>query len=183
MRGVSGRLAQSAFCDPFSSVIPRCFLTRLKRPNSRSPSNRLASIVSKNPAGDKSAGLAKESQIVVCPVQDELMLFERGPKRRQVGLRQRVHQFVPPGGADLDQAEFFRIRVQAVGFGVHGDPLGALKRRQEFSQLGIRIDHGSTLRQKSRWKSEKRPPAVSVGRKIHSPPRVACANQSPGLIR
>ena len=63
----------------------------------------------------------------------------------ETGETLRVNEPVASRGADLNEANLFRIRVQAVGFRVHGDPVGAAHDGQESSELFVRINHATNI--------------------------------------
>jgi hypothetical protein len=108
MRSVSGRCAQSAFCEPLSSFTPRKFSTSELKPNCRSPSSRAASIVSKIAEGRKLMMFFQQAQIVIRRVKNEFATVEDVEQRVEIDGRERVNEFIAVGGADLDEADFFR---------------------------------------------------------------------------
>ena len=48
---------------------------------------------------------------------------------------------VAVGGADLDEADFFGIGVEAVGLGVEREPLGGAEFRQQRREFCIVVNH------------------------------------------
>ena len=89
----------------------------------------------------EAASAAQQSQIVVGAVQDQFVPAKRRQQPREVQRRQRINQVVRARQADLDQAEFFGIGVETVGFGVKRDPIGSPHRRQKSGQLLIAVNH------------------------------------------
>ncbi len=85
--------------------------------------------------------LPQQPQIVVGGMKNHLVRVERGEERIKVDWRERVHQFVAGDGADLDEADLFGIRVEAVGLGVEGEPGSLLNDRQERRQFYVGINH------------------------------------------
>ena len=100
-----------------------------------------------NSRRDKFKAFAQQPQIVIRPMKDEFMLAQDLQGRFQIHLGQGVQQFVGPGDADLQKAELFRVGVQAVRLGIHGDPISPQEFRQESRQLFIRINHARNIRQ------------------------------------
>jgi hypothetical protein len=82
----------------------------------------------------------QQAQIVIRRVKNEFVGVEHVEQRIKIYFRERVNQHVAVGGADLDEADFFGIGVQAVGLGVEREPLGGAEFRQqrgEFSSVSI----------------------------------------------
>ncbi|MPM86743.1 hypothetical protein SDC9_133834 [bioreactor metagenome] len=99
----------------------------------------------KNGLRNKFVVLAKQPQIVISSVHDELMLTQSFQKRLERKALQGINQPVRGGGADLDQADFLRIGMQAVRFGIDRDPgctLEGLHRLLEFIRA---INHRDTI--------------------------------------
>ena len=85
--------------------------------------------------------LFEQAQIVIRRVKNELATVEYIEQRIEIDGRERVNEFIAPGGADLDEADFFRIGVEAVGFGVEREPLGGAEFRQQCREFYIIINH------------------------------------------
>ena len=51
----------------------------------------------------------------------------------------------PCGGADLDEADFFRVGVQAVRLGVKREPGGGLDDRQQRGKFGVGVNHPESI--------------------------------------
>ena len=64
-----------------------------------------------------------QPQVVVGAVHEQFLPLERLEQRRDFQRGEGVDQHIRAGEADLQQAQFFRIRVQAVGFRVEADPV------------------------------------------------------------
>jgi hypothetical protein len=74
-------------------------------------------------------------------VKNKLAAVEPVEQQIEIDGRERVNEFVAPGGADLDEADFFGIGVKAVGFGVEREPLGGAEFRQQCREFCIIINH------------------------------------------
>ena len=64
-----------------------------------------------------------QPQVVVGAVHEQFLPLERLEQRRDFQRGEGVDQHIHAAEADLLQAQFFRIRVQAVGFRVEADPV------------------------------------------------------------
>ena len=84
---------------------------------------------------------AQQPQVIVRPVQDQLVLFQLQPKRLQIQLRQRINQIIAVDRAHLDETKLFRVGVQTVRFSVQGQPVRRADGRQVLSQFQVRINH------------------------------------------
>src|SRR5690606_32311707 len=63
-----------------------------------------------------------QPEIVVAPVEDQLVAREDREERPQIETRQRIHQQLAAWMAQLQQTKLLRVRVQTVRLGVEGDP-------------------------------------------------------------
>src|SRR5262245_6125227 len=78
-----------------------------------------------------------------------------------VDLGQRINQFIPRDGADLDQADLLGISVQTVGLRIHRHPRCRLQHPDEHREFFLGINHlgFSAFRPadlaKSNWSSSK----------------------------
>ena len=97
--------------------------------------------MSKIPCGHKIEGLAQEPQVVVRTVEDDFVTVQHLEKRGEVERGKRIKQRVVPFDADLHQAQFLWIGVQAVRLRVEGDPRGRPQPGQQRRQLRVRINH------------------------------------------
>lgn len=68
---------------------------------------------------------------------------------------ERVNQLVARRGGDLKQADFFGIGVQAVSFGIQGDPRGAAQTAQKIGQFYVVIYHWDDCNFKTPSSKEK----------------------------
>jgi hypothetical protein len=64
----------------------------------------------------------EQAQVVVAPVQQQFAVGQGGPERAKVQPGQRVHQYIAPRDAQLDQAQFLGVGMEAVSLGVERDP-------------------------------------------------------------
>ena len=64
-----------------------------------------------------------------------------GTRRVGPNLADRVHQAVAIGGADLNEANFFGVGVEAVGLGVQRKPFGGLDHRQKGREFFLGVYH------------------------------------------
>ena len=62
-------------------------------------------------------------------------------QRINAEIRERVHQPVARRGANLNEADLFRIGVQTVRLRVHGDPIRRAHHGQEGRQLLFCVNH------------------------------------------
>jgi len=90
--------------------------------------------------------LAQQPQIVIRRVHDEFMGVKRVEKRIKIDSGQRINQPVAGHGADLDQADFFRVGVQAVGLGVERKPVGGLDGGQQRGEFGVGVNHARSIK-------------------------------------
>jgi hypothetical protein len=75
-------------------------------------------------------------------MQYQLVLAQDLKEAVERKLGERIKQSIFLRNADLDEAKFFRIRMQTVRLRIQGDPLCGRKLGQKCRQLFIRIDHG-----------------------------------------
>ena len=141
MRSVSGRLAQSAFCEPLSSVTFRYWATQIGQAELSLPQQPAREHGVENRARHKVVVLAEKPQIVIRAMHDEFMLAQRFQERAKVNARQRIDQFISVRRGDLDEANLLRVGVEAVSFGIEGNPRGAVEARHQFVQLQVVINH------------------------------------------
>ena len=66
-------------------------------------------------------------------------------QRLEVQARQRVKESVAGNGADLDQADLFRVGMQAVRFGVHSHPGCRAENGKEGCQLLFTFNHAGNI--------------------------------------
>jgi hypothetical protein len=107
--------------------------------------------------GRKPMVLAHQPQVVVRPMQDQLVPGENLKNRLQPDAGQGIDQLVSPRNAHLNQAELFRVGMQAVRLRINGNPGGGDELGQESVQFLVRINHAlkymDTDRQSSKMKS------------------------------
>ena len=89
--------------------------------------------------------LAQQPQVVIRAVHDEFMRVQRAEQRGKIYSGQRINQPVAVGRADLDQADFFGIRVQAVGLGVERNPCRRAQFRQPRGELFVGFNHTANI--------------------------------------
>ena len=85
----------------------------------------------KNRARHEIVVLAQQPQIIIRAVQDEFVFAEGLEQWSEVEVGERINQLVRVRDADLHEADLFRIRVQAVGLGVQGNPGRGAQTRQQ----------------------------------------------------
>ena len=83
----------------------------------------------------------QQAQIVIRRVKNKFMRVEHVKQRIKIYFRERVNQHVAVGDADLNQADFFRIGVQAVGLGVEREPRGGFECGQQRGELYVSVNH------------------------------------------
>ena len=74
-------------------------------------------------------------------MQNQFPPPQRVEQRTEVQGRKRIDQSIGPGQADLNQAELFRVCVQAVGFGVQRNPVGRLDLGNPARELFFAVNH------------------------------------------
>ncbi len=82
----------------------------------------------------------EQAQVVIGRVKDQFAAVEYIEKCIEIDGREWIHEFVAVGGADLDQADFFRVGMEAVGFRIKRKPLSGAEFRQQgrkFTSLSI----------------------------------------------
>ena len=84
----------------------------------------------KNGVGHEAKRPPQQPQVVIGAVQDQFPPAQGVQQRHQVQRGQRVDQLIDTRQADLNEAKFFRIRMQAVGLRVEGHPVGRPNPRQ-----------------------------------------------------
>ena len=87
---------------------------------------------------------AQQTQIIVSAVHDQFVPHQRVEQGIEIDRRQRVDEIVTGDRADLDQANLFRVGVQAVRLCIDSDPGATLEAIQEFGQFCFRINHART---------------------------------------
>ena len=55
--------------------------------------------------------LAQQAQIIIGTMHNQLVPLQFRPERVQIEVRQRIDQLVTGGGADLQEAKFFRVSM------------------------------------------------------------------------
>ena len=88
--------------------------------------------------------LFEQAQIVVRRVKNQFTTVEHIKEGIKIDGRERVHEFVAVSGADLDEADFFRVGVEAVGFGIERKPLSGAEFRKQRREFYISINHVGT---------------------------------------
>ena len=78
-----------------------------------------------NGARDKIMMLAQQPQIVIRSVHYQLMLTQGLKQWFEIDAGKGIYQFVSLLGGDLNEANFFRVGVKAVRFGVQRYPRSA----------------------------------------------------------
>lgn len=84
-----------------------------------------------NRTRDKLVMFFEQAQIVIRAVHDEFVGVKGVEERVELDLGQGIHEAVLAGDADLDEANFFRIGMEAVRLGVERHPLGGAQFGQE----------------------------------------------------
>ncbi len=98
-----------------------------------------------NRAGDEFVMLAQEAQIVIRAVHDEGVGGEGIEQGIEVDSGEGVNQVVTSHSADLDEADLFRVGMQAVGLRIHGDPSGGADAGKEGGEFLIGINHAESI--------------------------------------
>ncbi len=83
----------------------------------------------------------EQAQVVIGCVKDQFAAVEYIEKCIQIDRRKRIHELVAVGGADLDETDFFRIGMEAVGFSIKRKPLSGAEFRQQGRKFYIIISH------------------------------------------
>ncbi len=68
----------------------------------------------------------QKPQIIIRRVKNQFPAIKHVEQGIEVDGRERIYEVITIGGADLDEADFFRIGVETVGLGVERKPLGGL---------------------------------------------------------
>ena len=71
----------------------------------------------------------EQPQIIIRRMKDQFAAAENFEKRDKIDGHKRIHQHIAIGGADLDQADLFRIGMEAVSFSIKCKPLGGAEFR------------------------------------------------------
>ena len=107
-------------------------------------------------AGDEVVVFAQEAEVVIGAVHDEFMRAESIEQRGEVEAGEGVDEFIDAGEADLEEADFFRVRMETVGFGIQGEPRRDAQLFEETGELQIIINHWNKRnRERQRMKMEK----------------------------
>ena len=101
-------------------------------------------------------------------MEDQLFPRPRIPEGREVHRGERINEEVVPWDGDLDEAELFKIAVQRVRLGIHGDAVVRREMREDFGKRRARI------RKRYVWR------AAGAGFELgivqpRSPPKRSCA--------
>jgi hypothetical protein len=92
-------------------------------------------------AGNELVVFAKQPQVVVGAMHDQLVPGQGIENWVQNQLGQGIDQPIAIDGADLDQTHLFGVGMQAIGLCINRYPGSMAKYRQEFLQLLFIIDH------------------------------------------
>jgi hypothetical protein len=87
----------------------------------------------------------QQAQIIIRRVKNKFVGVERIEQRIEIYLRERINQFVAIGDTDLDQADFFGIRVETIGFGVEREPSGGAEFRQQRGKFFVGVNHAKII--------------------------------------
>src|SRR5688572_4018188 len=98
-----------------------------------------------NGGGNEVAVLAQEAQVVIRAVENQFVLGENLKDRRQLQSGKRIDEMIAPEKAELNQAQLFRVGMQAVGLRIQRDPCGGVELREKRRQLLFRINHGANI--------------------------------------
>src|SRR5215510_5818127 len=99
----------------------------------------------KNLMGNKTKSAPQESKVVICAVENKFVLPQYRPEGIKINACQRINQFVTPRKTDLQNTQFFRIGMEAIGLRIDGNPMGRLELGQQSSQLLFVVDHEPSL--------------------------------------
>ena len=86
----------------------------------------------------------EQAQIIVRRVKNQFATVEYVKQGIEIDGRERIHEFVAVRGADLDEADFFRVGVEAVSFGIERKPLSGAEFRKQRREFYISINHVGT---------------------------------------
>jgi hypothetical protein len=89
--------------------------------------------------------LLQQAQIVIRAVHDDLVTSQRVEHGLKIDPRERINEFVPGVRADLNQTDFFRVRMQTIRFRVHRDPGGGAQFFKEARELWFRVNHAASI--------------------------------------
>jgi hypothetical protein len=84
---------------------------------------------------------AQEPQIVVGAVHEQLVAGKGVQERIDAETSQRIDDLITRNRADLNQANLFRIGVQAISLRINGHPGSLPKRRKEAFELLLGVNH------------------------------------------
>jgi len=98
-----------------------------------------------NPVRHEVVVLAQQAEIVVAAVQQQFAPAQCLPQRCEVNVRQRIHENVRAGKAELEQAELRRVGVQAVSLCVQGDPFRRTQVGQKVDKPIRSVNHGARI--------------------------------------
>ena len=90
----------------------------------------------------------QQPQIVIRRVKNKFVRVENVEQRIEIDFRERVNQLVAVGGADLDEADFFGIGVEAVGLGVEREPFGGAQFRQQRREFLVVVNQAVIFNRK-----------------------------------
>lgn len=110
----------------------------------------------------KTAELGEEAQVVVGPVEDQFPVVQGFPEGLEMKTCERVDEGILTGDADLQQAEFLRIRMQAIRLGVEGDPIGQAQAGGKGGQRFLLRNHAGS----KRCRGKKGKPVLQVGERM-----------------
>jgi hypothetical protein len=102
----------------------------------------------------KAARFPQEPQVVIGAVQNQLVIMKDIESWLQLDWRERIEEFVLAFDADLNQAKFLWIGMEAVRLRIERNPFCGSHPRQKSFQLLVRVDHrrnikhGSTVQKK-----------------------------------
>ena len=108
--------------------------------------------------------LEQEPKVVVCGVEDDLVVIHRLPDRFQVEVGEGIHEDGFARDGDLEQAQLLRVGMEGVRFGVECDPFGLPNACGEIPQLGGGADHGAGKMRKGDAEVKRNRGRISLGR-------------------
>ncbi len=146
----SGRRAQFAFCEPLARVDAEVLLDQRREAEFRQPQHARGDHRVENFADIKIERASEQAQIEIHPLQHDLLLGERGAKRLQIDRRERIDQVILAVERELNEAELFKIAVQAVGLGIDRDALERAEPRKNLRELCSRTRSPQARQQKLR---------------------------------
>lgn len=91
--------------------------------------------------GTEMMAIVQEMEVIIRRVQNQFVTVECLPQRFQMNIREGIHQLDFAGYRQLQQAHFFRVRVQAIRFSINAYPRSSGHPCGKFPEFRASFNH------------------------------------------